>query len=537
MNASAPGFLQQLRHGRYQELDGALNDLQRGFAQRDVSEQDLQSAFQAFDVGDTGLGEAFGDWLEACIGSYAAHVALATWLHRRARDLRGGATANLVSDQGRRGMLHHLQQAEGAARHAAGLTGNPLSAWLIVGNVHNAYGCEVSVEEIQAQAYPDWYAEPLKDNPHSLALRRTMLSHLRTEWGGSEEHMLAFVRQQQDSGLLGQADVQRLWGRYHANVAHYEWLFKKAYAKALEHARLAADLNETHAELLFALLTDRNHPAAERSAALERFLGALERHPDHGLWHGQSALMGKTDILGPYAQRLGAVLWRMAEAGDADAATVLGVLRQDAPQLNLPDPRPLLIQARERGDVSAATLLIVLADKDRTLNAAQKREVVLKAADIGSEVAAWEVYARFDAYRKQFGLDDRARYRYLLRAADAGDNDARFALAQQLRGGFVEVGDDGVLRPVDTPPLQGSLDYARHLLERAAAEEHKGAQKALKAAKPAAWDAKTARRITVSGVVTEREASRGGRPWWHYWLVVSVVIGVIRGCASLTGGG
>lgn len=531
MSTPSPDFLHQLRNGEYDALQTYLSDLQQRFEAGQEGEFALHEAYRAFDVGDTNLGEKFGEWFEAKPGSYPAHVAFAIWIHRRGRDLRGGATANLVSDQGMRGMIHCMQQAEGASRHATTLTQNPVNAWLVVGDVRGAFGCELAQADIENQNYPDWYAEPLALNPHSFALRRMMLNHLRTEWGGSDQQMLTFVRQQQDSGLLSQDDMRKLWAKYHANVAHHEWLFNKDTKKALEHAEMAANLNEAHSDLLFALLTDMKRPPEERAAALERLVSELERHPENGLWYSTSALIEKTDVLSPVAERLGQVLLKMAKNGNGQAASALGLLHHEAPKLNFPDPIPHLVTAREQGDVAAASLLMILAQERRDLTASQKREHVLKAAEIGSDDASWMVYSDFSSYQKQFALEPRARYKYLLRSADAGNNDARFQLAQQLRAGFVEVGDDGVLRPVDTKPLQDSLDYAKHLLERAAAEGHKKAISTLKKAKERDWEAKTAKRLVLSGVANERKAEQAGPkkyPW--YWLLFFLL--ALGKCAS-----
>ncbi|WP_216319555.1 DUF4034 domain-containing protein [Deinococcus aestuarii] len=536
MNLSAPDLLGHLRDARYADLETSLGPLQRQFERGEAGETELKRAFGVFQKPDPALSERFNGWMEAHPGSYVAHAALAEWLLARAWAYRGQQTANLVSDQGWRGLHHHLEQAEGCARHATTLSANPLTAWLVVAYVHNTRGCGLSLEDVQEGRYPDWFQRPLEDNPRSLEVRLAMLYHLRAEWGGSEEHMLAFVRGQQDSGLLGPGDMQRLWAEFHACAAHHAQFFLNDADKAVERARLAADLRELKAAQLFVALTHAKKPPAERRAALERFLTAAEQDPaatlpGNLLW----ALLQSKDWLEALLPRVTALLTRWAEAGDHEAAVALGYLRLLNNPWTLPDPTPLLTRARDEGDRQAAEMLVRL--QEGNLGAAlrdtpAKREAMLAAADLGSPEMSWRVYQGFDAFRKQFGLDDRAKYRYLLKAADAGNNDARFALAQQLRAGLVEVGDDGVLRPVDTPPLQESLDYAKHLLERAAAEDHKGAHKALKAAKAGDWDAKTARRVRAPSVEHEREAARGGRPWWQWWLIGSLIVGVLRACAT-----
>ncbi|MEF2279578.1 DUF4034 domain-containing protein [Deinococcus sp. YIM 134068] len=538
MDLTPPDLLAHLRDARYTDLDPFLTGLQGRFERGEVSELELKRTFDAFQNPDPALGECFRGWMDTHPGSYAAHAALAGWLLGRAWAFRGETTANLVSDQGWRGLHHFLEQAEGCAREATTLTRNPLTAWLTVATVHNTRGCQMSLADVQAQQYPDWYTRPLEDNPHSLELRRVTLLHLRAEWGGSEEHMLTFVRQQQEAGLLGQGDMQKLWAAFHSHVSHHALHFAGDSAAGVERARLAADLQESYADQLLVALTHADAPEAERRVALERFLAAAEGDPRvRASGNFPWALYQAKGWLEPLLPRVTALLTRWAGEGDHEAAVTLGRLHCFNRTWAIPDPTPLLMRARDEGDKAAAEMLVHLQEHGLGLKAAlrdtpEKRDAVLKAADLGSDDMSWRVYRGFDAYRGQFELDDRAKYRYLLKAADAGNNDARFALAQQLRAGLVEVGDDGVLRPVDTRPLQDSLDYAKHLLERAAAEEHKGAQKALKKAKDGDWDAKTARRLRGGATEQEREAARGGRPWWQWWLIGSFVIGVLRACGS-----
>ncbi len=157
---------------------------------------------------------------------------------------------------------------------------------------------------------------------------------------------------------------------------------------------------------------------------------------------------------------------------------------------------------------------------------------MIKAADLGSKAASWQIYQDFSEYQYLLNNDERARYRYLLRAADMGNNDAQFALAQQLRAGHVEVGDDGVLRPVDTAPLQESLNYAKHLLERAAQEDHKQAKKMLSNAKESDWDAKTAKRLAVAKDVAkpiEEPAKKLG--FRSYFSLILFIIAIVRACS------
>lgn len=542
MDAAPLDLLKLLRNSEYAELDRYLSDLQGQFEKGLASEKELLDAFHRFQNSDPTLGEKINEWLQAQEGSYVAHVALANWFLGRAWDARGRQTSNLVSDRGWRGMHYFVEQAEACARHAMTLCVNPLAAWEVVGYAWNTRGCKVSAAEVQQEKYPDWFTQAVQDNPMSFAIRRVMLLHLRTEWGGSEEQMLTFMRQQQDAGLLPQGDMQKLWAAFHSLVSHYHWAFSNDYDQAVERASAAADLHELQSEQLLVALTGAKRSVSDRKAALERFLTAAERDDRaEPVGNFYWALYQSGDFLEPLLPRVSALLQRAAGAGNPEAAIGLGRLQMFNRKWDVPSALPFLRRARDEGNREAAETIVHLQEvnlgvKAALSNSPEKRSDIFKAAELGSDEMSWRVYRDFSAYRTQFDLDDRAKYRYLLRAADAGNNDARFELAQQLRGGFVEVGDDGVLRPVDTPPLQESLDYAKHLLERASAEDHKGAAKALKNAKESAWDAKQASRLKVSAARPENAAApTQSIPWWRWVLWIWLGSVLIRGCAHLVG--
>lgn len=523
---NGPDLLNLLRSGDIDPLHTHLSDLQAQFEAGTLHERDLLRAFQPFQTSDLTLADGFQKWTETHPGTYAPHVALANWFLGRGWEARGQSTSNRVSDQGWRSLDYFLTQTDGCARHAATLTDNPLAAWNVIGLASNTRGCQLSLHDVQTQQYPDWFTRAVQDNPGTLALRRVMLLHLRTEWGGSEEHMLTFVRQQQDAGQLGQTDMQRLWAEFHSHVSHHAMAFAGDPATGVERARIAAELHPLQAQQLFIALTRAKAAPDERLAALRRYLDACEQErATPGRMFGW-ALDQAHDWIIPETPRLAALLTRAAQDGDDDSAIMLGELQISHPKWNLPDARPLLQQAREQGHTEAAELLVRYHEKtlSETLkDTPQKREDILKAADLLSGDMSWRVYRNFDVYRTQFTLDDRQKFRYLHRAADSGDNDARFELARQLRAGRVEVGEDGVLRPVDTAPLQDSLDYAKHLLERAASTDHKGAARMLRGARDQDWQAATARRLNLTGEQTTTKSGGFWQDWWKWMLAAAVI--------------
>ncbi|NTX99887.1 sel1 repeat family protein [Deinococcus sp. JMULE3] len=530
---NGPTLLNLLRTGDIEPLHAHLTDLQAQYEAGQISEGDLLRAFTAFQTSDLTLGEGFQKWTEIYPSTYAPHVALAGWFLGRGWEARGQGTSNHVSDQGWRAMDHFLTQADGCSRHAATLTANPLAAWNVTGLASNARGCQLCLNDVQTQQYPDWFTRAVQDNPGTLALRRVMLLHLRTEWGGSEEHMLTFVRQQQDAGLLSQTDVQRLWAEFHSRVSHHALAFADEPSVAVERARIAAELHPLEAEQLFIALTRVRGSSEARLAALQRYLdAALQEHAKPGRMFGW-ALSQARDWIVPETSRLAELLTRAAQSGDIDSAIMLGEFQIQHPKWDLPDARPLLRQARDQGHTEAAELLVEFHEstfREALKDTPQKREDILKAADLLSGDMSWRVYSDFDTYQTQFGLDARQQFRYLHRAADSGNNKARFELARQLRAGNVELGDDGVLRPVDTQPIQASLDYARYLLQRAALTDHAPSRKILEAMDEHQWQEGRAQRLNVRTVRPDRfslstESERHSfRGYWYLGVLLILVL-------------
>lgn len=540
MNATQPDLPSLLRNRDVRAVHEHLTDVQARFEAGQLHERDLLAAVQPFFSSDLTLAEGFRQWMDEFPGDYAAHVSMAAWFLGRGWEARGQATSNLVSDQGRRALVQFLTQADGCARHATTLTDNPLAAWSVVGQASNTQGCQLTLDDVQRQAYPDWFLQGTGANPTSLHLRRLMLLHLRTEWGGSEEHMLTFVRQQQDARLLSDTDVQRLWAEFHSRVSHHAMHFAGDPAKAVERARMAADLDPAEAEQLFIALTGADAPTSDRLDALRRYLTAAEQ--DRAITpHGNFAWA--LHYSGDWAQsevpRIGALLTRAANAGDPDSAVMLGRLQVTHANWRLPDALPLLKMARDRGHTEAAETIVHLRGlipNPTASDTAQKRDDILKAANLLSAQMSWEVYRHFADYEQQFSLEPRQRFLYLHRAADAGENDARYELSQQLRAGHVELGDDGVLRPVDTAPLQDSLDYAKHLLERAAGSGHTPARALIGRMNDRDWQARTARRPKVKPVAASSStvSTPPDRNLRIPWVVLAVLaFGIFRGCSQM----
>lgn len=458
-----------LREGQFDTLDRSLNDVRRGYERGDLGERDLHHAFEAFTSECWTLGEKIRSWIEAHPESYPAHQAHSQWLLGQAWRMRGGTTSDLVSDRGSRGMQGFLQHAESAARYAIGLTARPLLSHLHLGNIQITHGCNVTLEDVEQGHWPEWFRDGLALEPRSLLLRQTMLLTLRTEWGGSDAHMLAFLRGQEAE--LSSADRQKLWAQFNGQIAHHALHFARDTDRALEYAGYAANLDPRyHYDLAYVELARKNKDAA-RSA----FMTALRSEAgDPHARLGSKGFFVSTRLYdngGQEARLILDVLRREANGGALEAFQLVARHLQLNPRLrDERGPRAWLEQALVEGDDDAGRPLVELV-RDITGDAVETMRAALFAADEGSPEAASLVWNRWRHYRRRLKLDDRAQYRYLLSAADGGDNSARMALARLLQSGRAELGSDGVLRPVRTKPTQDSLEYAQHLRLRA---KHEG---------------------------------------------------------------
>ena len=276
-----------------------------------------------------------------------------------------------------------LFRSDGCARHATTLTDNPLVAWNVVAGAANTQGCQLELSAVQARQYPDWFTRALADNPGSLHLRCVMLLNLRTEWGGSEEHMLTFLRQQQEDGQLGQTDMQRLWAEFHGHVSHHAMHFARDLDRAIERASLAADLHPPKADQLFIALTGASSPGPARLAALRRFLQAAGKDPTVTLsgnfyW----ALARAASWIQPELPGLRALMVRDLQQGDPESAVWISRLRRRHPAWDLPDPLPALRRLAESCGVRAGNDRLL-----QVLQAAKQAENKTKSVGLELPIA------------------------------------------------------------------------------------------------------------------------------------------------------
>jgi len=477
--------LQHLRDERYGDLDAYLNRVQRDYERGLISERELNDAYRPFATEFYSIGEKLNAWRQQHDDSYAVHQAFAGWLLAQAWRMRGGTTFDLVSDRGQRGLQYYLEQAQYAARHAATLTDKPLLAHLTLGSVHCTHGNDLTNEDVSQQRWPGWFREGVALDPESLLLRTTLLQLLRTEWGGSDAQMLTFIRSQE--AQLSSSANQKLWAQFNAQISHHALHFLQDADKALEYARYAVNLDPRYRYELAYVYHFTGHARDARETYLNAVADDL-RDPRAALPH-KAVFLARHLVLETteQARLVARALEREASSGDLDAVTTLGVLLTRNPALTEPHtPRHWFERALEEGDFSAGPLLIEHV-RDTSGSDAEVMQAALFAADEGCPEAAATVWENWKAFRTRFKLDDRAKYTYLLRAADGGNNQARVDLARLLRRGRAELGSDGVLRPVHTKPTKESLEYATYLESRAQHEGHDKWRSALRRFGGPAW--------------------------------------------------
>lgn len=458
-----------LRERQYADLERDLGAVQLAYERGERSESELDHAFAPFQSENVALGPLIHGWTEAYPESYAAHHAMASWLLGQAWRARGHTQFQFVSDRGRRGLTNLLQAAESWARPALDLTAKPLLTCIVLGAIANTHGNELSLEDVQAGRFPDWYERGLRADPHSLRLRRTLLATLRPEWGGSEAHMLAFLRSQE--AFLSSADAAKLWAEYHVNVAHYALLFEQDKPKGVEAATYSLQVDPQFRYRVATLL----YSAGEKERARAILAAALNADDPTSVWLGEDTLrvlIAEFASEPEFARRVERIVRAQADAGSVMAVKTMGLLLVYSKALGGEQAAEAWFErALDEGDLEAGEFLVdCLKRLGRPTSDVMR--ATLRAAEAGNSACARAVTEDWRAYRKRFGLDDRARYTFLLRAADGGDNFARLELATLLRSGRAELGDDGVLRPVRTKPLPESLEYADHLVERAKNEDY-----------------------------------------------------------------
>lgn len=466
--SSAVSTFDRLRERQYADLERDLAAVQLAYERGEQSESELELAFAPFRSENVALGPLIHGWTEAYPESYAAHQAMASWLLGQAWRARGHTQFQYVSDRGRRGLMNLLEAAESWARPALDLTARPLLTCALLGSIANTHGNELSLEDVQAGRFPEWYERGLRADPHSLMVRRTLLATLRPEWGGSESHMLAFLRSQE--AFLSSADAAKLWAEYHVNVAHYALRFEQDKPKGVEAAEYSLRVDPQFRYRVATLL----YSAGEKERARAILAAALNADDPTSVWLGEDTLRV---LIAEFAheseliRRVEGIVRAQADAGSVMAVKTMGLLLDctEIPGGDAPDV--WYERALDQGELEAGEFLIdflVRQDRPRV----DVMHATLRAAEAGNAACARLVCESWRAYRKHFDLDDRARYTFLLRAADGGDNFARLELASLLRSGRAELGDDGVLRPVRTKPLPQSLEYANHLVERAKNENY-----------------------------------------------------------------
>lgn len=466
--------IEKLRTEAFEELDAYFNQLQHLYEQDQLSEGDLDQAFSGFNSAFQTLGEKLGSWINQKPESYPAHVALSRWFLGQAWRYRGSTTYDQVSDRGRRGMQYHLEQAEGCARASLHLAQKPFLSFLVFAGVQHTHGNRLSVEDLQAGRYTDWYLEGLRVAPASLKLRKRLLSTLRTEWGGSDQHMLTYIRSQE--GVISNADHQKLWAQFHEQMAHHAYFFQQNPQQALEYIEYAVQLNPALQDQRAFYL----HNLQRKNEASEILFQLLKQHDgDDRFVLEDTATMVLVELLEgghPDQEHVYRYLKAQAENGNLEAVVQAGELLENLPSLKASETPGFWYEKalQEGADEAGARLAFFVMESGGTIQ--QMMQHMHQGAEAGNAFCCGVLYENFPLYQRTLNLEERSKYKYLLRAADAGDNPSRMELVRLLKAGRMELGEDGILRPVHGKPTRESLEYAEHLQSRARAEGYKAAE-------------------------------------------------------------
>jgi tetratricopeptide (TPR) repeat protein len=178
-----------LRASQFEWLENTYAGLQRDYENSRLSDESLIDAFEVFGSGFRSVGEGCARWLGEKPDSYAAHVALATWLMNKGFDERGTSSAANVSIRGWVGLESLTGQATDLLTRSVDRTRRPLASYCLLGRIDWVAGDCRDPEDPP----PDWYVQALTCDPDSFAARRVRLQSMQPHWGGSESQMLEFV--------------------------------------------------------------------------------------------------------------------------------------------------------------------------------------------------------------------------------------------------------------------------------------------------------------------------------------------------------
>lgn len=250
----------------FSALEEYYGGLHRTFAEGPLSEKELHRAYAVAESYRPEFTRPFRAWVNAHPQSYPARVSLASHLFAHGLKLRTMRRAKDIPEENRQELAEVMAEAWSYFVEAVEL--DPQATLAYCGLIH--------LQMQQGEQGWDEYLAGIQAAPQSMHLRHTMLSNLRTEWGGSHEAQQAFVKRPEHEALP-EEDRTRLEARRLRQLGHYLSHFdgdqagaKKAFRQSLALSR------EAHA---LTGLANWAGPFAKRRLLNEAL--ALEPEDDH----------------------------------------------------------------------------------------------------------------------------------------------------------------------------------------------------------------------------------------------------------------
>lgn len=210
--ASQRESLNLLRQGRFAELDGKMNGLQRSYELAKISDERLLHEFRAFYDRDPELEGQYNAWITKIPGSYSAFLARGIYYRYLGTQARGTRYISETPRQQLELMSAYTAKAMRDYDKSLTLTRRPLISYHAILAVAMLNG-----DDGLAKTMLD---ESIRVDPKNFVVRYKYFATLQTRWGGSLEQMLDFERQARAAGL---SEIQL---KYFANMIAVErkWL-------------------------------------------------------------------------------------------------------------------------------------------------------------------------------------------------------------------------------------------------------------------------------------------------------------------------
>ena len=176
-----------LNADRFNELDRRYAEIQRGYRQGSVSDEELRAAFRVFYATDVGLEPKYRTWAQQWPQSYVAHLARAIYYKKVGQERRGGNFMAETTATQIQGMEAAFEVASEELLKSYSLDDKPLLSYLHAIDISNSLG--------QADESRRLFDLAVKIDPRNFIVREKYMGTLQTRWGGSVEQMRDFLQE------------------------------------------------------------------------------------------------------------------------------------------------------------------------------------------------------------------------------------------------------------------------------------------------------------------------------------------------------